>query len=374
MVLEAKYPQSVLDAPQPDLYLSAASPHPLQKYGCTICHDGQGSGTSFKDASHTANNPHEYEVWHQKHHYDSNHFWEYPDAAGAAARIDLHQVPSLGRRIGCSSEVRGQRPKLYKGYNLIKEYGCFGCHEIQGFDGTRPIGPDLRLEPSTEAEAAKIAADPTQIAGTMRKVGPSLRHVGKKLTPSSSAIGSRSRSGSARRRGCRSSSTPQTWTTRWPSGCSRSSSPASPTTSRQTAELPPAEAGAGLQARSGQREGSLLQARLPRLPQSRGVSRFTRDLRPRAEQSAREDPSGRRRFCLGLQLDSRSAAPTTSARGCPTCSSSRTRKGASRSIRRLTSLLSCCRRGPEKFPTPSTPQTEFDTTLNELVKLNLSKH
>ncbi len=85
--------------------------------------------------------------------------------------------------LGVHPKYGASAPKFFKGYNLIKEYGCFGCHEIQGFDGTRPIGPDLRLEPSTEAEAAKIANDPTQIAGTMRKVGPSLRHVKSKLSP-----------------------------------------------------------------------------------------------------------------------------------------------------------------------------------------------
>ncbi|MFO1096406.1 MAG: hypothetical protein U0992_24335 [Planctomycetaceae bacterium] len=74
-------------------------------------------------------------------------------------------------------------PKLYDGYALIRDFGCFGCHEINGFDGSRPIGPDLRLEPQTAEEAARIAADPNQVAGTLRKVGPSLRHVASKTTP-----------------------------------------------------------------------------------------------------------------------------------------------------------------------------------------------
>ncbi len=183
MVLENKYPNPYATHPNPDLYLTATSPHPLQKYGCTICHDGQGSGTSFKDASHTANNPHTYEEWHEKYHYDSNHFWEFPMQPERLRESTCIKCHHSVVELGVHPTFGASAPKLYKGYNLIKEYGCFGCHEIQGFDGTRPIGPDLRLEPSTDAEAAKIAADPTQIAGTMRKVGPSLRHVGKKLTP-----------------------------------------------------------------------------------------------------------------------------------------------------------------------------------------------
>jgi mono/diheme cytochrome c family protein len=183
MVLENKYPNPYSTHPNPDLYLTAVSPHPLQKFGCTICHDGQGSGTSFKDASHTPNNPYEYEQWHAKHHYASNHFWEFPMQPERLRESTCIKCHHSVVELGVHPTFGASAPKLYKGYNLIKEYGCFGCHEIQGFDGTRPIGPDLRLEPSTEAEAARIAADPTLIAGTMRKVGPSLRHVGKKLSP-----------------------------------------------------------------------------------------------------------------------------------------------------------------------------------------------
>jgi cytochrome c551/c552 len=183
MVLENKFPNPFATHPNPDLYLSTTSPHTLQKFGCTICHDGQGSGTSFRDASHTANNPHEYADWHEKYHYSSNHFWEYPMQPQRLRESTCIKCHHSVVELGVHPTFGASAPKLYRGYNLIKEYGCFGCHEIQGFDGTRPIGPDLRLEPSTEAEAARIAADPTQIAGTMRKVGPSLRHVAKKLTP-----------------------------------------------------------------------------------------------------------------------------------------------------------------------------------------------
>jgi mono/diheme cytochrome c family protein len=41
------------------------------------------------------------------------------------------------------------------------------------------VGVDLRLEPNAE-DAEKIANDPTQVAGKMRKVGPSLRHLASK--------------------------------------------------------------------------------------------------------------------------------------------------------------------------------------------------
>ena len=92
-----------------------------------------------------------------------------------------HQVTDL-IRYGTKEEA----PKLLKGYNLVKENGCFGCHEIAGIKSGRPVGPDLRLEPTpalellSAAEQEKIKADPANPPGMMRKVGPSLRRLAEK--------------------------------------------------------------------------------------------------------------------------------------------------------------------------------------------------
>ncbi len=52
-------------------------------------------------------------------------------------------------------------PKLVQGYTTIREYGCFGCHEINGYDGPKKrVGPDLRVEPSFYAAADQLLADP----------------------------------------------------------------------------------------------------------------------------------------------------------------------------------------------------------------------
>lgn len=169
--------------PNPDLYLASNSPHPMQKFGCTSCHDGQGSGTSFQNASHTPNDPAQEHHWHGQYKWFHNHFWEYPmfpkRLAEAACIKCHHNVVELGvhPKFGASA------PKAFEGYELIRKYGCFGCHEINGYAGTKPIGPDLRLEPATPEDAARIAADPLAIAGTMRKVGPGLLHFAQKTTP-----------------------------------------------------------------------------------------------------------------------------------------------------------------------------------------------
>lgn len=168
--------------PRPDVYLTAASPHPLNEFGCTSCHDGQGSATSFQNASHTPNDPHQAHEWEHDFKWFNNHFWEYPMQPArlreSACLKCHHSVVELGQ----NTKFGATAPKAYEGWQLIKKYGCFGCHEINGFDAGKPVGPDLRLEPQTLAEAKKIADDPKAVAGVERKVGPSLKHIASKTT------------------------------------------------------------------------------------------------------------------------------------------------------------------------------------------------
>lgn len=179
-----EYHQPFSAHPNPDLFLTSTSPHPVEKFGCTICHEGDGSGTSFQNAEHYPANPAQAEEWEKKHHWHSNHFWElpmFPKPFLEATCIRCHHSVT---ELGVNKQHGASAPKVFEGYSLIKEYGCFGCHEINGYDGGKPIGPDLRAEPSTAEEAAKLAADPSAIPGTLRKVGPSLRHIAQKTSPS----------------------------------------------------------------------------------------------------------------------------------------------------------------------------------------------
>ncbi|MCA8993751.1 MAG: c-type cytochrome, partial [Planctomycetaceae bacterium] len=173
---EGEYEQPFCSHPRPDLYLTVTSPHPRDKFACTICHGGDGSGTSFQNAEHSPNDPATAHNWEEEHGWHSNHFWEHPMSPSRFIESNCirchHSV----------TELADSAPKVERGHRLIKQLGCFGCHEMNGYDGIEPIGPDLRLEPQTAEQAAKIAADPNAIAGEMRKVGPSLRHVAAKTT------------------------------------------------------------------------------------------------------------------------------------------------------------------------------------------------
>ncbi|MBS0206666.1 MAG: c-type cytochrome [Planctomycetes bacterium] len=177
---DGKFEHPYASHPKLDLYLSALSPHPLPKFGCTVCHEGQGSGTSFQNASHTPDNPVEMEAWEKEHKWFDNHFWERPMNPTRFQESSCIKCHINVIELGTNEKFGPTAPKVVRGHNLIQTYGCFGCHEISGYDGNKIVGPDLRLEPNTAEEAAEIAKDPNQVAGTERKVGPSLRHLGAK--------------------------------------------------------------------------------------------------------------------------------------------------------------------------------------------------
>lgn len=174
-----EFPHPFASHPRPDVYLTAASPHPLPEFGCTICHDGQGSATTFNNAQHGPNDPVQSDEWNEKYGYSHNHFWEYsmlPERLRESACLKCHHEVI---ELGVNPEFGPTAPKAFEGWELIQKYGCFGCHEINGFDGHDRIGPDLRLEPTVE-ELPKYASDPNMVPGKMRKVGPGLKHVAQK--------------------------------------------------------------------------------------------------------------------------------------------------------------------------------------------------
>ncbi|MFM7057510.1 MAG: hypothetical protein ACKO2P_11380, partial [Planctomycetota bacterium] len=131
-VRAGKFPQPYSTHPNTELYCTASSPHPVDSFGCTICHDGQGSGTSFGNAEHTPNDPHIAEQWHHEYGFHPNHFWEYPmqpDRFIESGCIKCHHNVT---ELGIHPKFGASAPKVYRGDQLLRKYGCYGCHEIHG--------------------------------------------------------------------------------------------------------------------------------------------------------------------------------------------------------------------------------------------------
>ena len=147
--------------PRLDLFVGSMSPHPMAEFGCTICHDGQGSATAFKFASHTPNDPATRKRWRHDYGWFRNHHWDFPMLPNRFAESRClkchHDVTDLEP----SERFRDPpAPKLLAGYHLVRQNGCFGCHEIKGTTATgERVGPDMRLEPNRAATALQLLTD-----------------------------------------------------------------------------------------------------------------------------------------------------------------------------------------------------------------------
>jgi cytochrome c2 len=149
--------------PRLDLFLSDSSPHPEKVFGCTVCHDGQGSGTSFPWTSHTPNDVDQQAEWIRDLGWFDNHHWIFPMKPQRFLESNCLKCHFDKGALEPSERFpEPPAPKLVQGWTLIETYGCFGCHEINGFDGpNRRIGPDLRLEPNYNEVAAQMLRDPS---------------------------------------------------------------------------------------------------------------------------------------------------------------------------------------------------------------------
>ena len=155
-------PQPYSSHPRLDLFVSDSSPHPMKNFGCTICHQGQGSATAFKWSSHTPNSPEQAREWHDEYGWFNNHHWILPMLPQRFEESSClkchHQVVDLepSRKF-----PEPPAPKLVEGYHLIRQYGCYGCHEINGWAGPdKRLGPDMRVQPGFHEVAEAVASDP----------------------------------------------------------------------------------------------------------------------------------------------------------------------------------------------------------------------
>jgi mono/diheme cytochrome c family protein len=106
------------NAPEPYRYHANLGPHIPSKFGCTICHGGQGLATD-KESAH-----------------GNVAFWPNPLLSADYVRASCGRCHKEG-------DVPGV-PELTEGRHLFETQGCRGCHKLNGVGGS--IGPDLSEE------------------------------------------------------------------------------------------------------------------------------------------------------------------------------------------------------------------------------------
>ena len=106
------------NAPEPFRYHANLGPHVPSKFGCTICHGGQGLATDKQSA------------------HGNVAFWPNPLLSPDYVRASCGRCHKEG-------DVPGV-PELTEGRHLFETQGCRGCHKLNGVGGS--IGPDLSEE------------------------------------------------------------------------------------------------------------------------------------------------------------------------------------------------------------------------------------
>ena len=93
--------------------------HPIEEYGCTICHEGQGLATNYGDAAH-----------------DKISHWEKTMIPSGLTQISCGKC-HLGKNVPYAS-------LLSDGRKALEKYGCYGCHEVQRY--SEELKPSLSLD------------------------------------------------------------------------------------------------------------------------------------------------------------------------------------------------------------------------------------
>src|SRR5207253_723768 len=144
--------------PNLDLYLSSSSPHPIEKFGCTVCHMGEGESITFMTATHSPNNEQQREEWQSSGtlKWQEREHWLWP------------QFPARYIESSCLLCHANNRPvkgadKLNFGREVWERLSCVGCHKMKGYEDEAKRGPDLRRvkEKLTKEWMAYWIADPT---------------------------------------------------------------------------------------------------------------------------------------------------------------------------------------------------------------------
>jgi mono/diheme cytochrome c family protein len=131
-----KYPQPFTTHPDLATFLGGSSPHPIDKTGCTVCHEGMGQSVSFRDVAHMPQNEKQKEEWEKKYHWEQPHLWDYPmlpvgmtEASCAKCHKQQIYVPKAD--------------KLNLAYATFERAGCYACHKTKGFENVKKPGPIL---------------------------------------------------------------------------------------------------------------------------------------------------------------------------------------------------------------------------------------
>ena len=132
--------------------------HPVEKFGCTTCHGGQGRATQIKGKP----------LEEGDYVHGLVHHWEEPLLRGAdlqSSCVKCHQ----------DQWKLDYAPVMMAGKKAFWDLGCTGCHAVKGFEDAPKVGPSLRRlsgKVSPEWLAAWIKDPPSYLPHTRMPTPP----------------------------------------------------------------------------------------------------------------------------------------------------------------------------------------------------------
>jgi mono/diheme cytochrome c family protein len=131
-----KYPQPFTTHPDVDTYLGGSSLHPIDKIGCTVCHEGMGQSVSFRDSAHTPSTEKQKEDWEKKYGWEEPHSWDYP-------MLPLKMTEASCAKCHKQEIFVPKATSLDLAYATFERAGCYACHKTKGFENVKKPGPIL---------------------------------------------------------------------------------------------------------------------------------------------------------------------------------------------------------------------------------------
>lgn len=182
-----RYTKTFMAHPRLDLYVLGSSKHPLNRFGCTICHEGDGRDTDFSRAVHMPNarlevstnqadgsvvfNSHpspDARAWRERHgtpfgeeRYNWNYreLWDFP-------MIPQQLLHSSCRRCHSREVELDGAPRYVEGMKLFERVGCYACHRTDSYQILTKDVANEKLEPNRKS----------------RRPGPPLTRIATKVT------------------------------------------------------------------------------------------------------------------------------------------------------------------------------------------------
>ena len=121
-----KYPQPFTTHPNLETYLGSTSFHPIDRVGCTVCHEGMGQSVSFRDAAHMPSSEKQKEKWERTYHWEEPHLWDYP-------MLPVKMTESSCAKCHKQEIYVPKADALNVAYATFERAGCYACHKTKGF-------------------------------------------------------------------------------------------------------------------------------------------------------------------------------------------------------------------------------------------------